>query len=407
MAEQQQALVGGVEAQPSEFPQVVSLGGCSGTLIHPRLVLYAAHCGEAVSEVRFGVDADHPERVVRTERCEAHPNARLGDGSDLAFCLLGEAVDDIAPARLLAGCERTRLAPGGEAVLVGFGLEKADGSYGVQRWGSARLRELGADIIMDAGETDTCLGDSGGPVFVPVETAPGLTEHRLLGVTSAGDSHTCGEGESHYANASLELEWLEQASELDLTPCFDGDSWAPSPGCTATTAPPTRLSTCGASASTSPDLMAPRVSIVEPAESKVARSLAPGESYIETPVRATASDAEGQLREVSFTLLDADGAQLMQRIDERAPFELSTLRLPAGRYRLEVRARDWAGHLASDETQFDIRGHEAAPLERAGCSISVRNQHPPLAGAALLLLGFVARSRRKRPRAQRLYHRET
>src|SRR5687768_11449769 len=52
-----QGITGGAETQACEWPALAALGGCSGTLVHPSLVVYAAHCGLAMAEVRFGINS--------------------------------------------------------------------------------------------------------------------------------------------------------------------------------------------------------------------------------------------------------------------------------------------------------------------------------------------------------------
>ena len=49
-----QTILGGDIVGACGWPNVVSIAGsCSGTLIHPQVVLYAAHCGDQVPWVRF------------------------------------------------------------------------------------------------------------------------------------------------------------------------------------------------------------------------------------------------------------------------------------------------------------------------------------------------------------------
>src|SRR5687768_132103 len=66
------SIVGGSEVAACGWPSVVALDGtCSGTLVHPRVVLYAAHCGPNVDFVTPGdVEADG---TPITAECTVNP----------------------------------------------------------------------------------------------------------------------------------------------------------------------------------------------------------------------------------------------------------------------------------------------------------------------------------------------
>ena len=383
----QQGIRGGVGYGRCAWPAVVSLGGCSGTLVHSRLVVYAAHCGTAMNEVRFGVDAAHPEKVVPTAFCGAYPNATLGDGTDLAYCVLAEDVRDREPARILAGCEVAQLAVGREVQLVGFGVAEQGGNYGLARSASATLSAVADELVISGNGVDTCKGDSGGPVFLPVADDSGGTQRRVVGVTSAGSSAICGEGVAHYVNLARKVDWLEQASGVDVTPCFAGGAWAPTPECTATRSAPTGaadagpdceeqgeprwLATCGAAAQPEANAQPPSLSITVPPAPLVEATLSPSQAFFETPVAARAEAAGAGVKRVTFTLLSAAGSALMQRVDEVPPFGLPSLRLPVGSYVLQARADDFSDQSASATVEFRIANDTgaAAPPER-GCAVA-------------------------------------
>lgn len=77
-------VTGGVDAKACAYPSVVLLNtyvdnnpkkraSCTGTLIHPKVILYAAHCG-TVNEAVFTENRTTPGRRTLTRRIS--PNKR-------------------------------------------------------------------------------------------------------------------------------------------------------------------------------------------------------------------------------------------------------------------------------------------------------------------------------------------
>jgi hypothetical protein len=87
-----------------DWPNTVSLGGyCTGVLVHPELVVYAAHCGVGFSAATFGAPGAGVSVPIRY--CKEYPGANVNDGTDLAFCKLATAED--APFASIANGARS------------------------------------------------------------------------------------------------------------------------------------------------------------------------------------------------------------------------------------------------------------------------------------------------------------
>ncbi|MEM9493211.1 MAG: S1 family peptidase [Myxococcota bacterium] len=222
------SIYGGHDSASCAWPTVAYAEGCTGTLIAPDLVLLAAHCPPP-DVIKFAdhLKAQPPEAHYATvDRCQAHPGYAADlPGHDIAFCLLDEPIDFLPIIPVAAGCENAAAVPGATVTLVGFGRDER-GEQGPKREVEAdiRFRDNGELFIGGDGH-DTCLGDSGGPAVI--EVADGTW--RQVAITSHGDG--CGDG-GYYTELAPHLDWLEQQSGRDVTPCHDPDGqWNPGPSC--------------------------------------------------------------------------------------------------------------------------------------------------------------------------------
>lgn len=257
-------IVGGVDASSCQFPSVVSMLAfdgsatiCSGTLVHPQVVMTAAHCIvpeapiDAVGFGEHGPETGEPAAIIDTALCQAHPDYAQTGQHDVAYCVLQVPVGvEVAP--LLAGCELDTLSIGQEVVIVGFGSNFAtvddqgevDHTEGVgrKRFTTQTIDALdpvegSVALVGPNGSQSACFGDSGGPAFVHL--ADGTW--RVFGTGSylydpgglpppVQPGNVCGTG-AVYGNGSLVIDWLESSIGFDLTPCHDGGVFVGGPGC--------------------------------------------------------------------------------------------------------------------------------------------------------------------------------
>jgi hypothetical protein len=226
-----QPIVGGSIAGACQWPTTVLLpnAGCSGTLIHPLIIVTAAHCGTGEKIAIFGENRTTPARTVSVEYCRTFQGRSGPTPTDYAFCKLRLPVTDVPIVPVLMGCETDILQPGQRVVIAGFGDSGPIGGFGMKRWSETTIIKVGGPRGIQVGGLGKapCYGDSGGPAFVNLPDG----SWRVFGIDSAGIAQSCDAGDV-MALMHDAVPWIEEQSGIDVTPCHDADgTWNPSPAC--------------------------------------------------------------------------------------------------------------------------------------------------------------------------------
>lgn len=228
-------IYGGTPVDTCAWPTAVAVqnGGslCTGTLVHPQVVMYAAHCGAFNTAIRFG-ESLGTARTVQPAFCETNPgyaNQANDQANDWAFCKLNEPIDlPITP--IVFGCETSALYPGAEVAVVGFGNNQGTSGAGTKRWALTTTNGINESTNIGTvggnGQPSVCSGDSGGPAFVRF---PDGSWH-AWGIASTV-SGGCG-GLGTHSLMQGAIPWVEERTGFDLTPCHDADgTWNPTGAC--------------------------------------------------------------------------------------------------------------------------------------------------------------------------------
>lgn len=214
---------------------------CSATLIHPRVMVTAAHCYTYVVNQEIETDqiwvTFDPDAVaegatyLEVEAFIPHPdfNFQYADTHDIALVILKEEAPEGIQLEPLPEegyldqvIGRKKGQQNFDLVVVGYGsntflLPPENQMDSIRRTGTVNFQALGSFEIRHNPESATlCLGDSGGPIF--------YLDHKgnevQVGLYSRGGNDQCVSGGFHYR---LDTESAQDFIEDTIAAYFSGE----------------------------------------------------------------------------------------------------------------------------------------------------------------------------------------
>lgn len=206
---------------------------CSGTVVSPRIILTAAHCGTSLADIDtvFVGDDLHSGGFVRVDQVIPHPGytATATDDPFIAFhdLTLLRVTDDLPGQAAPLLRETMTNGPdfiGPSLTFVGYGYTSGvvHGGFGVRRVVTFPIDVVGpADVGGSLGTLNdtlfyfrlagknTCNGDSGGPAFIARRGV-----ERQAGLASSGDATCVFDGDEARTDAPEVEAFIQPGIDL-------------------------------------------------------------------------------------------------------------------------------------------------------------------------------------------------
>ncbi len=224
-------VIGGSAVPAGKWPDAVAVvgaqGSCTGTLIAPDIVLTAGHCADAgLTQVIANTTNYNGPGGIRSQIASitAYPNWE--NTFDIAVIKLTTPITSVTPRPVGAGCTFQGFSSNMMVHLVGFGLTDRAG-----QGNNTQLREAtapvvdptcsgsgmgcsagaapGGEFVAGGNGTDSCFGDSGGPVYL--DTPRGTMVIAAVSRGLDNSATPCGGG-GIYVRTDKVLQWIEQTA---------------------------------------------------------------------------------------------------------------------------------------------------------------------------------------------------